>query len=158
MLEKIDLNKTVDKKSYRRVMDEASRKLGLLQRECKAAGIPVMIVFEGMGAAGKGVQINRLIQSLDPRGFDVYACDRPTEDEQMRPFLWRYWTKTPANGRIAIFDRSWYRSVQVDRFDGLTTEDKLEGAYQDILSFEKQLSDGGTVIIKFFLYNNLSEF
>mgnify|MGYP000447080732 CR=1 FL=1 len=54
MLEKIDLNKTVDKKSYRRVMDEASRKLGLLQRECKAAGIPVMIVFEGMGAAGKG--------------------------------------------------------------------------------------------------------
>ena len=67
MLEKIDLNKTVDKKSYRRVMDEASRKLGLLQRECKAAGIPVMIVFEGMGAAGKGVQINRLIQSLDPR-------------------------------------------------------------------------------------------
>ena len=54
-----------------------------------------MIVFEGMGAAGKGVQINRLIQALDPRGFDVYACDRPTEDEQMRPFLWRYWTKTP---------------------------------------------------------------
>ena len=70
----------------------------------------------------------------------------------MRPFLWRYWTKTPANGRIAIFDRSWYRSVQVDRFDGLTTEDKLEGAYQDILSFEKQLSDDGMVIIKFFLY------
>ena len=157
MLEKIDLNKTVDKKSYRRVMDEASRKLGLLQRECKAAGIPVMIVFEGMGAAGKGVQINRLIQSLDPRGFDVYACDRPTEDEQMRPFLWRYWTKTPANGRIAIFDRSWYRSVQVDRFDGLTTEDRLEGAYQDILSFEKQLSDDGMVIIKFFLYIDKEE-
>ena len=157
MLEKIDLNKTVDKKSYRKVMDEASQKLGLLQRECKAAGIPVMIVFEGMGAAGKGVQINRLIQSLDPRGFDVYACDRPTEDEQMRPFLWRYWTKTPANGRIAIFDRSWYRSVQVDRFDGLTTEDKLEGAYQDILSFEKQLSDDGMVIIKFFLYIDKEE-
>ena len=157
MLEKIDLNKTVDKKSYRKVMDEASQRLGLLQRECKAAGIPVIIVFEGMGAAGKGVQINRLIQALDPRGFDVYACDRPTEDEQMRPFLWRYWTKTPARGRIAIFDRSWYRSVQVDRFDGLTPEDKLPDAYQDILSFEKQLSDDGTVIIKFFLYIDKEE-
>ena len=109
------------------------------------------------GAAGKGVQINRLIQALDPRGFDVYACDRPTEDEQMRPFLWRYWTKTPAKGRIAVFDRSWYRSVQVDRFDGLTREDKLGDAYQDILSFEKQLCDDGTVIMKFFLYIDKDE-
>ena len=147
MLEKIDLSKKVDKKTYRRVMDEAEEKLGLLQRECKDAGIPVILVFEGMGAAGKGVQINRLIQALDPRGFDVYACDRPTEDEQMRPFLWRYWTKTPAKGRIAVFDRSWYRSVQVDRFDGLTREDRLGDAYQDILSFEKQLCDDGTVIM-----------
>ena len=157
MLEKIDLNKSVDKKTYRRVMDEAEEKLGLLQRECKAAGIPIMIVFEGMGAAGKGVQINRLIQTLDPRGFDVYACDRPTEDEQMRPFLWRYWTKTPARGRIAIFDRSWYRSVQADRFEGLTDEAALPDAFQDILSFEKQLSDDGTLIIKFFLYIDKEE-
>lgn len=157
MLEKIDLSKKVDKKTYRRVMDEAEEKLGLLQRECKDAGIPVILVFEGMGAAGKGVQINRLIQALDPRGFDVYACDRPTEDEQMRPFLWRYWTKTPAKGRIAVFDRSWYRSVQVDRFDGLTPEDKLGDAYQDILSFEKQLCDDGTVIMKFFLYIDKDE-
>ena len=157
MLEKIDLSKKVDKKTYRRVMDEAEEKLGLLQRECKDAGIPVILVFEGMGAAGKGVQINRLIQALDPRGFDVYACDRPTEDEQMRPFLWRYWTKTPAKGRIAVFDRSWYRSVQVDRFDGLTREDKLGDANQDILSFEKQLCDDGTVIMKFFLYIDKDE-
>ena len=157
MLEKIDLSKKVDKKTYRRVMDEAEEKLGLLQRECKDAGIPVILVFEGMGAAGTGVQINRLIQALDPRGFDVYACDRPTEDEQMRPFLWRYWTKTPAKGRIAVFDRSWYRSVQVDRFDGLTPEDKLGDAYQDILSFEKQLCDDGTVIMKFFLYIDKDE-
>ena len=157
MLEKIDLSKKVDKKTYRRVMDEAEEKLGLLQRECKDAGIPVILVFEGMGAAGKGVQINRLRQALDPRGFDVYACDRPTEDEQMRPFLWRYWTKTPAKGRIAVFDRSWYRSVQVDRFDGLTREDKLGDAYQDILSFEKQLCDDGTVIMKFFLYIDKDE-
>lgn len=157
MLEKIDLGKQIDKEKYHEIMDSVQEKLGFLQRECKAAQIPVIIVFEGMGAAGKGTQINRLIQALDPRGFDVYACNRPTEDERMRPFLWRYWTKTPAKGRMAIFDRSWYRSVQVDRFDGLTPEEDLAGAYQDILSFEKQLSDDGTVIIKLFLYIDKNE-
>ena len=157
MLDKIDLSKKVDKKTYEEKRDALQTKLGALQRECKAAEMPVMIVFEGMGAAGKGVQINHLIQALDPRGFDVYACNRATEEEQMRPFLWRFWTKTPAKGRIAIFDRSWYRIVQVDRFDGLTDEKDLPAAYQDILSFEKQLSDDGTVIIKFFLYIDRKE-
>lgn len=151
MLEKIDLNKKADKKTCGSQLKAAGEELGLLQRQCREAGIPVMIVFEGMGAAGKGLQINRLIQALDPRGFDVYACERETEDERMHPFLWRFWIKTPAKGRIAIFDRSWYRSIQVDRFDGITPEEKVADACQDILSFEKQLSDGGTVIIKLFL-------
>ncbi len=157
MLEKIDLAKKTDKDAYQDAAKEAQRRLGTLQRACKAAGIPVMIVFEGMGAAGKGVQINTLIQALDPRGFEVYACDRPTKEERLRPFLWRYWIKTPAKGRIAIFDRSWYRSVQVDRFDGLTSQEELPAAYQDILSFEKQLSDDGTVLIKLFLYIDKKE-
>ncbi len=157
MLDKIDLSKKMDKKTYEEKRDALQTKLGALQRECKAAGMPVMIIFEGMGAAGKGVQINALIQALDPRSFDVYACNRATEEERMRPFLWRFWTKTPAKGRIAIFDRSWYRIVQVDRFDGLTDEKNLPAAYQDILSFEKQLSDDGTVIIKFFLYIDKKE-
>ena len=157
MLEKVDLQKTVDKETYKQVGEELGERLGLLQRKCKAEKIPVVIVFEGLGAAGKGVQINRLIQSFDPRGFDVYASRKPGEEERMRPFLWRYWTKTPAKGRIAVFARSWYRSVQVDRFDGLTPEDKLGDAYQDILSFEKQLCDDGTVIMKFFLYIDKDE-
>ncbi len=157
MLEKIDLSKTVDKEHYKAVRDEMGAKLGVLQRECKAAGIPVVIVFEGMGAAGKGVQINRLIQNLDPRGFSVYAASRETEEEALRPFLWRYWTKTPAAGRIAIFDRSWYCRVQKDRFDGKVEEQDLSGAFQDILSFERQLTDGGAVIIKLFLYISKEE-
>ena len=157
MLEKIDLSKTADKETYKAVRDQLGAKLGLLQRECKAAGIPVIIVFEGMGAAGKGIQINRLIQNLDPRGFSVYASSRETEEEAMRPFLWRYWTKTPANGRIAVFDRSWYCRVQKDRFDGKITESQLPGAFQDILSFERQLTDGGAVIIKLFLYISKEE-
>ncbi len=157
MLEKIDLSKKADKDTYKKVVEEEGARLGLLQRECKAAGIPVMIVFDGMGAAGKGVQINRLIQALDPRGFSVYASNSSNEEARMRPFLWQFWTQTPAKGRIAIFDRSWYQIVQEDRFDGATKEEDLQGAYQDILSFEKQLSDDGMVIIKLFLHISKEE-
>lgn len=157
MLEKIDLSKKVDKEMYKRIMKAEGERLGLLQRQCKEAGIPVMIVFEGMGAAGKGTQINRLIQALDPRGFDVYASSKASEEERMRPFLWRFWTKTPERGRIAIFDRSWYQKVLIDRFDHTVRDVELPNAFKDILSFEKQLSDDGTVIIKFFLYISRSE-
>ena len=152
MLEKIDLSVTVEKETYKAAVEEIGARLGVLQRSLKAAGIPVIILFEGMGAAGKGTQINRLIQAQDPRGFSVFASSRPTEEESLRPFLWRYWIKTPARGRMAIFDRSWYQSVQADRFDGLTREEDILKAFQDILSFEKQLTDDGTVIIKLFLY------
>lgn len=151
MLEKVDLSKTVDKETYKIIRDETGAKLGELQRKCKDAGIPVMIVFEEMAGAGKGVQINRLIQPLDPRGFDVYASRTATEDEVMRPFLWRYWTKLPAEGRIAVFDKSWYHKVLIDRFDQVTEGQALSEAFMDILSFEKQLADSGMVIIKFFL-------
>lgn len=151
MLEKIDLSKKMGKKEFKTVMDAETVRLGMLQRECKDLKIPVIIVFEGFGAAGKGTLINQLIQPLDPRGFKVYSIIGESEEEKMRPFLWRFWTKTPENGRIAIFDRSWYRRVLVDRFDELTTEDQLGYAYQEIVSFEKTLADGGAVIIKFFL-------
>lgn len=157
MLEKIDLSKKMDKDTYKKVIKEQGEKLGLLQRKLREAGIPVMIVFEGMGAAGKGTQINRLIQALDPRGFAVYANDKATEEEQLRPFLYRFWTKTPAHGRIAIFDRSWYRQVTVERFDRKIDEKDLPEAFADILSFERQLTDDGTVIIKLFLYISKEE-
>ncbi|MEG0812363.1 MAG: polyphosphate:AMP phosphotransferase [Clostridium sp.] len=152
MLEKVDLKKTVDKETYKKVSEELWERLGLLQRQCKTEKIPIMIVFEGLGAAGKGVQINRLIQPLDPRGFDVYASRRPGEEEVMRPFLWRYFTKTPEDGRIAIYDKNWYHKVTEDRFDRVIRKRDLPGAFDDILSFEKQLTDGGAVIIKFFLH------
>ena len=121
MLEKIDLSKKMGKKEYSQQMDVLGIRLGELQRECRELGIPVIIVFEGFGAAGKGTLINRLIRPLDPRGFDVYAVNGESEEEQMHPFLWRFWTKTPAKGRIAIFDRSWYRRVLIDRFDKITS-------------------------------------
>lgn len=151
MLEKIDLTKKMDKKTYKERMEELEPRMALLQRELKSKGVPVMIVFEGFGAAGKGTQINRLIQTLDPRGFTVYSTDAETKEERLHPFLWRFWTKTPEKGRIAVFDRSWYRKLLVDRFEKKTPQEEVPTILEDINIFEKQLTDGGTLIIKFFL-------
>lgn len=151
MLEKLNGSKKPDKESLKQIIGEQSRRLGLLQRKLKEAGVPVMIVFEGMGASGKGTQINRLIEALDPRGFEVFADSKPDREERLRPFLWRFWVRTPADGRIAVFDKSWYRRVTTERFSGRVTEPELSGAFRDILSFERHLEDGGTVIIKLFL-------
>ena len=150
MLEKVDLNRKMGKKEYKEWMDDLQPKLSYLQRACKEQKIPVMIVFEGFGAAGKGTLINKIIEPLDPRGFSVYATAVETKEEKMHPFLWRFWTKIPSQGRIAIFDRSWYRRVLVDRFDGITTKEQLDYAFGEICSFEKQLTDDGMVIIKLF--------
>ena len=110
-----------------------------------------MIAFEGYGAAGKGVQIGELIKALDPRGFEVYAVKTETQEEKLHPFLWRFWTKMPAKGRIAIYDSSWYRKVLVDRFDKKTKKEKVEREFASICSFEEQLTADGMVIIKIFL-------
>lgn len=151
MLEKIDLTKKLEKQSYREKMEALELELGRLQRECHAYKIPVMIVLEGFGASGKGVQIGKLIQALDPRGFRVHAITGETEEEQKYPFLRRFWIKTPENGKIAIYDTSWYRRVLADRFSGNTEKEELEDSYVAICSFEEQLTASGTVMIKLFL-------
>ena len=151
MLEKLDLTKSLNKAEYKEKMAELMPRLGKLQRECRRLGVPVMIAFEGYGASGKGVQIGELIKALDPRGFEVYAVKNETEEEKMHPFLWRFWTKMPSKGRIAIYDSSWYRKVLIDRFDKKTKKSELADAYRSICSFEEQLAADGMVIIKIFL-------
>ena len=151
MLEKVDLTKKISKEEYKEKMPQLEARLGRLQRECKALGIPVLIVFEGFGAAGKGLQIGHLIQSMDPRGFEVYPIKNETEEERMHPFMWRFWTKTPARGRIAIYDGSWYRRVLIDRFEKRTKNKDLPAAFHSINSFEQQLAEDGNLIIKLFL-------
>ena len=151
MLEKVDLTKKMSKEEYKRKMDHLEVRLGQLQRLCKELKIPVLIVFEGFGASGKGLQIGYLIQSMDPRGFQVFPIKNDTEEERMHPFMWRFWTKTPERGRIAIFDGSWYRRVLIDRFEKRTKEKDISRAFQSINSFEEQLSDDGNVIVKLFL-------
>lgn len=157
MLEKIDLTKTMSKEEYQAIKPAMEARLGELQRQCRTLNIPVMIAFEGFGAAGKGLQIGELIQSLDPRGFHVFAIKKENEEEQMRPFMWRFWTKTPERGRIAIYDGSWYRKVNIDRFEKRTKKKDLPNMFQSIRSFEKQLTDDGNVLIKLFLAVNQKE-
>ncbi len=151
MLEKINLEKKLSKEDYKQKITKLQEHLGELQRECQTLKIPVIIAFEGFGASGKGVQIGKLIQSLDPRGFCVYTTKAETQEEQMHPFLWRFWTKTPEKGRIAIFDGSWYRKVLIDRFEKKTKEKEIKEVNKAICSFERQLCDDGYVLIKFLL-------
>lgn len=151
MLEQLDLTKAMSKKDYKERMAILEPELARLQRTCKAEKIPVVILFEGFGASGKGYQIGKLIHALDPRGFYVHSIGPESTDEMMHPFLWRFWTKLPAKDQIAIFDRSWYRKVLIDRFDGVISEHRLIPYYNEINSFERQLAADGTVMIKLFL-------
>ena len=157
MLREVDLNKNLTKNEYKEMMDKLAPKFAALQREARAKGLPVMVVFEGWGASGKGTMISRLIQPLDPRGFKVFTIQAENEEEQMHPFLWRFWTKTPAKGRMHIFDRSWYRRVITEQMDAPMDQKRLDAAYHQILSFEEQLSADGTLIIKFFLHISADE-
>ena len=157
MLREVDLNKNLTKNEYKEMMDKLAPKFAALQREARAKGLPVMVVFEGWGASGKGTMISRLIQPLDPRGFKVFTIQAENEEEHMHPFLWRFWTKTPAKGRMHIFDRSWYRRVITEQMDTPMDQKRLDAAYHQILSFEEQLSADGTLIIKFFLHISADE-
>lgn len=157
MLECIDLSKNLKKDEAKSMIESLERELAVLQREAKALNIPVMIIFEGWGASGKGTLINRLIHPLDPRGFKVYTIQKESEEEAMRPFLWRFWTKTPAKGRIHVFDRSWYSRVLKDRVDEKINKEQLQNSYNEIVSFEEQLSVDGTLIIKLFLHISRKE-
>jgi len=157
MLKSIDLSRKVEKAEFKKVKGDLDLRLAELQRRAKELGLPVIILFEGWDAAGKGTLINELILPLDPRGFSVTSTLPPNQEEAMRPFLWRFWSRTPARGRIAVYDRSWYRRVLADRVDGLISGSILQQSFQDILSFERQLTDDGNVIIKFFLHISKDE-
>ena len=130
MLELVDLDRTISREDYEQVFDELEIRLGECQRAARVAGVPVVIVFEGWDAAGKGMLINRLTQALDPRGFKVHAISQPNEEERLRPWLWRFWTALPKRGSIAIFDRSWYGRVLVERVEKLVPKRLWRDAYE----------------------------
>lgn len=151
MLEQMDLSKKIGKAEYKETMENLTVTLGKLQRDCQKAGIPIMIVFEGFDAAGKGMQIGKLIQAFDPRGFEVFAVKKETDEEKFYPYMKRFWMKTPEKGKIAIFDTSWYRRVLEERFEKQLSKKELNQTFHTIVAFEKELTDDGQLIIKLFL-------
>ena len=152
MLETLDLDKKIDKPAYDKSFPALRDKLRDLQRQCYDAKIPVAVVFEGWDASGKGESIAKLVERLDPRGVKVHPISAPLEDERLRPFLWRFWTRIPGRGEMAVFDRSWYGRVLVERVEKLIKPEQWRSAYNEIAQFERMLTDDGMVIVKFWLH------
>ncbi|MBN2024227.1 MAG: polyphosphate:AMP phosphotransferase [Pirellulales bacterium] len=157
MLELVDLDKRLDEDVHDRVFPELEIRLGECQRAARAANVPVVVVFEGWDAAGKGTIINRLTQALDPRGFRVHPISAPNEDERLHPWMGRFWKKLPPAGALAIFDRSWYGRVLTERLNEGLSKRRWREAYDEIQQFERQLADAGTVIVKFWLHISRKE-
>jgi polyphosphate kinase 2 (PPK2 family) len=157
MLDEVDLTQSLDKKEYKKLMPALRNRLYALQKAAWDAKVPVVILFEGWDAAGKGTSIQTLTARLDPRGFKLYPIRAARTSEQKRPWLWRFWLKLPGRGEWAMFDRSWYGRVLVERVENLTPESDWRRAYRDIVDFERTIADDGCLIIKFWLHISKQE-
>jgi polyphosphate kinase 2 (PPK2 family) len=118
---------------------------------------PVILVYEGWDAAGKGGNIKRVTEKLDPRGYVVHAIAAPQGEDKTHHYLWRFWRRLPEKGQIAIFDRSWYGRVMVERIEDFATEAEWKRAYREINQFERQLIDFGTILFKFWIHISKEE-
>ena len=115
-------------------------------------GPALCVVFEGWDASGKGGAIKRLVAPLDPRHVRVSQFAAPTYDEKRHHFLWRFWPKLPGWGGMAVFDRSWYGRVLVERVEGFATREQWSRAYQEIVEFERTLTAEGMIMVKFWMH------
>ncbi|CAM2067794.1 polyphosphate:AMP phosphotransferase [Sulfidibacter corallicola] len=156
-LARVDLTRTLDEAEYEERLAIAQMRLYKLQRKIFKAGLPVLILFEGWDAAGKGGAIKRLTDILDPRSFAVHTFSAPTPQELALPYLHRFWKTIPAKGQIAIFDRTWYGRVLVERIEGFATEEEWRRAYREINEAEAQLCEAGVVLVKFWLHIDREE-
>jgi polyphosphate kinase 2 (PPK2 family) len=157
MLEKVDLTRKLPKREYKKLVPRLQRRLYDLEKASWDAKIPSVIVFEGWDAAGKGTSINLLTSRLDPRGFKLHPIQAARTFETHLPWLWRFWQKLPNYGEMAIYDRSWYGRVLVERVEGLTAEAEWRKGYRDIVDFERAIADDGYVVIKFWLHISQQE-
>ena len=144
-------DKTISKEEYDKELDSLQKELRDLHNELYRKKIPVIIAYEGWDAAGKGGNIKRITSALDPRGYEVHPIASPEPHEKSRHFLWRFWNRLPKDGHIAVFDRTWYGRVMVERIEGFCSENDWQRAYNEINEFEKELADWGAVIIKFWV-------
>lgn len=152
MLNTIDLSHTLEHEEYKQSLIKYQVALHDLAYQVYVQQRPVIMVFEGWDAAGKGGAIRRITEKIDPRGFVVYPIAAPKGDSAVRHYLWRFWRRLPETGQIAIFDRSWYGRVIVERIEGFCTEPEWKRAYREINYFERQLVDFGTILFKFWIH------
>jgi AMP-polyphosphate phosphotransferase len=142
---------------YDAALAKVQERLAQLQVAHVVCNLRTMILFEGWDAAGKGGAIQRLTTGWDPRHFHVWPISAPTEEERSRHFLWRFWQKLPARGRIAVFDRTWYGRVLVERVEAYASDREWRRAYDEINEFEAQQQTDGVNIIKLFLHVTAEE-
>ncbi|MEI7848103.1 MAG: hypothetical protein WCK35_20055 [Chloroflexota bacterium] len=157
MLEYVNLELAISKEEYEKKIEPLQQRLYELEHAVFDAKVPVMIVFEGWAATGKGRLISILAERMDPRGFRVVPITPPRTSETRYPWLWRFWQKIPARGQIVAYDTSWYRRVLTDRINKTIERKIWESAYQDIAEFEEQLAADGVVILKFWLHISREE-
>jgi polyphosphate kinase 2 (PPK2 family) len=157
LLRDVDLTPKLDKKAYKKRRKELQKQLLALQLELRNRRIPTVIVIEGWDAAGKGGTIHRLVNKFDPRSYFVHPISAPTQEEKDHHYLWRFWRALPARGRIAVFDRSWYGRVLVERIEGYASEGEWRRAYAEINDFERQLAVDGHLVIKVFMHISKQE-
>ncbi|MDJ1183837.1 polyphosphate:AMP phosphotransferase [Roseofilum casamattae] len=152
ILARADLSAALSRDEYKQRLKEAQVRLRELQLKIFKHNIPVLALFEGWDAAGKGGAIKRLTNNLDPRSYEVTPFAAPTSEEKKHHYLWRFWQHLPPAGKIGIFDRTWYGRVFVERIEGFATDVQWRQAYREINEFESMLSDRGYVLVKFWLH------
>lgn len=157
MLETLDLKKKLPRQEYVTQLTRRQIQLRELGWQVYQQKRPVLIVFEGWDAAGKGGAINRLTEMMDPRGYVVYPISAPQGEDKTRHYLYRFWRRLPERGQIAIFDRSWYGRVLVERVEGYAQESEWKRAYKEINAFERQVRDFGAVVVKYWIHLSQEE-
>jgi polyphosphate kinase 2 (PPK2 family) len=150
-------HKQIEEDEYKPRLKEAQLELLSWQRELSESRNTLIIVFEGPDAAGKGGAIRRVVERLDPRLIRVHSIVKPTQEEYQHHYMWRFWRKIPPYGQLAIFDRSWYGRVLVERVEGFATDREWKRAYQEINEFERTLTDDGAIIVKLYLHISKDE-
>jgi len=158
VLSELDLTRKLAKKDYELDLAKYQSRLSELMRDPRFVGKrSLVVVFEGSDAAGKGGSIRRIAAAIDARQYQIIPIAAPTEEERVQPYLWRFWRHIPRTGRLAIFDRSWYGRVLVERVEGFCTEADWLRAYAEINDFEHQLTGAGVIVVKFWLQISAEE-
>lgn len=147
----VDHSLVLSPEEYKDELKSLQKRLFRLENNMYQARIPLMVMYEGWDAAGKGGNIKRVAQSLDARAYTIFPSPAPTAPELAHPHLWRYWTRLPKAGHVGIYDRSWYGRVLVERVEGYASPERLTQAYDEINAFEKDLVDWGAILLKFWV-------